>query len=62
MAGEDEINDAKKRIIELNLKYDEQKKQKEFIYQELTKLKEEYNKKFLNILEYIKYIKLEEKR
>lgn len=62
IAGEDEINDAKKRIIELNLKYDEQKKQKEFIYQELTKLKEEYNKKFLNILEYIKYIKLEEKR
>ena len=60
--SEDEINDAKKRIIELNLKYDEQKKQKEFIYQELTKLKEEYNKKFLNILEYIKYIKLEEKR
>ena len=30
--------------------------------QELVKLKEEYNMKFLNILEYIKYIKLEEKR
>ena len=54
--------EAKKRILELNNKYEEQNKQKDYIYQELVKLKEEYNKKFLNILEYIKYIKLEEKR
>ena len=57
-----EIKEAKKRILELNNKYEEQNKQKDYIYQELVKLKEEYNKKFLNILEYIKYIKLEEKR
>lgn len=59
---EEEIHDIKKRLLELNSKYDELKKQKDGIYEELKVLKDEYKNSFLNILEYIRYIKLEEKR
>ena len=59
---EEEIHDIKKRLLELNSKYDELKKQKDEIYEELKKQKEEYHDNFLNVLEYIRYIRLEEKR
>ena len=59
---EEEIHDIKKRLLELNSKYDELKKQKDGIYEELKVLKDEYKNSFLNILEYIRYIRLEEKR
>ena len=59
---EEEIHDIKKRLLELNSKYDELKKQKDGIYEELKALKDEYKNSFLNILEYIRYIRLEEKR
>ena len=59
---EEEIHDIKKRLLELNSKYDELKKQKDGIYEELKVLKDEYKNSFLNVLEYIRYIRLEEKR
>lgn len=62
VGAEEEIHDIKKRLLELNSKYDELKKQKDEIYEELKKQKEEYHDNFLNVLEYIRYIKLEEKR
>ena len=62
VGAEEEIHDIKKRLLELNSKYDELKKQKDGIYEELKALKDEYKNSFLNILEYIRYIRLEEKR
>ncbi len=62
VGAEEEIHDVKKRLLELNSKYEELKKQKDEIYEELKKQKEEYHDNFLNVLEYIRYIKLEEKR
>ena len=62
VGAEEEIHDIKKRLLELNSKYDELKKQKDGIYEELKVLKDEYKNSFLNILEYIRYIRLEEKR
>ena len=62
VGAEEEIHDVKKRLLELNSKYEELKKQKDEIYEELKVLKDEYKNSFLNILEYIRYIRLEEKR
>ena len=57
-----EIKDIEKAKEELKLELTEKEKTKEELYSQLKSLKDRYKESFLNILEYIKYIKLEEKR
>ena len=57
-----EIKDIEKEKEELRLELEEKEKIKDELYNQLKNLKERYKESFLNILEYIKYIKLEEKR
>ena len=57
-----EIKDIEKAKEELRLELEEKEKIKEELYSQLKSLKDRYKESFLNILEYIKYIKLEEKR
>ena len=57
-----EIKDIEKAKEELRLELEEKEKIKDELYNQLKNLKERYKESFLNILEYIKYIKLEEKR
>ena len=57
-----EIKDIEKAKEELRLELEEKEKIKDELYSQLKSLKDRYKESFLNILEYIKYIKLEEKR
>ena len=57
-----EIKDIEKAKEELKLELEEKEKIKDELYSQLKSLKDRYKESFLNILEYIKYIKLEEKR
>ena len=57
-----EIKDIEKEKEELRLELEEKEKIKDELYNQLKSLKDRYKESFLNILEYIKYIKLEEKR
>ena len=54
-----EIKDIEKAKEELKLELTEKEKTKEELYSQLKSLKDRYKESFLNILEYIKYIKLE---